>query len=56
MRQISDEYPCNHYRNEAVDHSNKESQCVEHHTIQLQKTAKVTAWRRRFSYEKSNNI
>jgi len=34
----------------------KEPQYVEQHTIQIQRTVKVTAWRRRPSYQKSNNI
>jgi len=36
--------------NNAAIHSKKESQSVGHRTIQLQSTAKVTAWHRRSSY------
>jgi len=36
--------------NNVVDHSKKGSQYVRHHTIQIRRTVKVTAWRRRSSY------
>ena len=51
MWQISDEILV--ITNKAVDQSKKESQCVEHHTIQLENTAKITAWHHRFSYSQT---